>query len=33
MKNYTAPTIEVVGSITELTNGKSTDGSWVEFDS
>jgi hypothetical protein len=30
MKNYTAPTIEVVGSITELTNGESTDGSWID---
>jgi hypothetical protein len=28
MKNYTAPTIEVIGTITELTNGDTWEGSW-----
>jgi hypothetical protein len=27
MKQYTAPTVEVIGSITELTNGHSFQGS------
>jgi hypothetical protein len=29
MKSYTAPTIEVIGTITELTqNGETWEGSW-----